>query len=84
MVTRAMSGWFNFAFIKEFWYFLKDEVRIMFDQFHANEVVLKFFLAYFVTHPKDLFAFGIKRLSPNLVSWVSLQITIKGSSKEIG
>ncbi|MCI14693.1 LINE-1 reverse transcriptase like, partial [Trifolium medium] len=25
---------FNFAFIKEFWYLMKGEVRIMFDQFH--------------------------------------------------
>jgi len=40
---------FNFAFIKEFWYILKDEVRIMFDQFHANEVVPKSLLSYFVT-----------------------------------
>jgi len=30
---------FNFAFIKRFWYLLKDEVRIMFDQFYANEVI---------------------------------------------
>jgi hypothetical protein len=39
---------FNFAFIKEFWYLLKHEIRIMFDQFHANEVVPKSLLAYFV------------------------------------
>ena len=39
---------FNFAFIKEFWYLLKDEVRILFDQFHANEVIPKSLLAYFV------------------------------------
>jgi len=30
---------FNFAFFKEFWYLLKHEVRIMFDQFHANEKI---------------------------------------------
>lgn len=40
---------FNFAFIKEFWYLIKDEVRIMFDQFHANEILLKSMLAFFVT-----------------------------------
>jgi len=40
---------FNFAFMKRFWYLLKDEVRIMFDQFHANEVFPKSLLAYFVT-----------------------------------
>lgn len=33
---------FNFAFIKSL-------VKIMFDQFHANEVILKSLLAYFVT-----------------------------------
>jgi hypothetical protein len=40
---------FNFAFVKEFWYLLKDEVRIMFDQFHANVVLPKSMLAFFVT-----------------------------------
>lgn len=40
---------FNFAFLKEFWYNLKNEVRIMFDQFHANEKILKSFLSYIVT-----------------------------------
>jgi len=39
---------FNFAFIKEFWYLLKGEVRIMFDQFHANEVIPRGLLSYFV------------------------------------
>jgi len=29
----------NFAFIKEFWYLIKNEVRVMFDQFHANGVL---------------------------------------------
>jgi len=43
------SDGFNFAFIKKFWPLLKDEVRIMFDQFHANEVIPKSLLAYFVT-----------------------------------
>ena len=40
---------FNFAFSKEFWYLLKHEVRIMFDQFYANEKLPKSFLSYFVT-----------------------------------
>ena len=40
---------FNFAFVKEFWYLMKDEVRIMFDEFHANEVLPKCMLAFFVT-----------------------------------
>lgn len=40
---------FNFAFFKEFWYLLKHEVRIMFDQFHANEKIPKSFLSFFVT-----------------------------------
>lgn len=39
---------FNFAFFKRFWYLMKDEVRIMFDQLHANEVVPRSLLAYFV------------------------------------
>jgi len=34
---------FTFAFIKEFWYLIKHEVRIMFDQFHGNEVVPRSF-----------------------------------------
>lgn len=40
---------FNFAFINEFWYVLKNEVRIMSNQFHGNEVVPKCLLSYFVT-----------------------------------
>jgi hypothetical protein len=39
---------FNFAFIKKFWYLMKEEVRIMFDQFHGNEKLPKAMLAYFV------------------------------------
>ena len=34
--------------MKEFWGLLKHEVRIMFDQFHANGVLPKSMLAYFV------------------------------------
>jgi len=39
----------NFVFIKRIWYLMKNEVRIMFDQFHAKETILKGLLAYFVT-----------------------------------
>lgn len=39
---------FNFAFFKEFWYLLKYEIRMMFDQFYANEVLPKSFLSFFV------------------------------------
>jgi len=39
---------FNFAFIKAFWYLLKGNIRLMFDQFHGNEVLPKSFLSYFV------------------------------------
>jgi hypothetical protein len=40
---------FNFAFFKEFWYLMKNEVRIFFDQFHGNEELLRCLLSYFVT-----------------------------------
>jgi len=40
---------FNFVFFKEFWYLLKHEIRILFDQFHANEVIPKSFVSFFVT-----------------------------------
>jgi len=39
---------FNFAFIKAFWYLLKGKVRLMFEQFHGNEVLPRSFLSYFV------------------------------------
>jgi len=39
---------FNFAFIKRFWYLMNNEVRIMFDQFHAIKVIPKSLLSYFV------------------------------------
>jgi len=44
---RARNS-YNFAFMKEFKYLLKDEVRIMFDQSHVDEVLPKGMLAYFV------------------------------------
>ena len=40
---------YNFAIVKEFWYLIKDDVRIMFDQFLANEVLPKSMLEFFVT-----------------------------------
>jgi len=42
------SDSFNFAFVKKFWYLLKDKVRIMCNQFHGNEVLPKALLSYFV------------------------------------
>jgi hypothetical protein len=32
---------FNFAFIKEFWDIIKDDVRILFDQFFGNDCLPK-------------------------------------------
>lgn len=62
--ARARDG-FNFAFIKEFWYLIKHDVRIMFDQFHANEVVPRSFLSYFVTLiPKVNNPFTLKEYHP--------------------
>ncbi|KAK2403455.1 hypothetical protein QL285_052889 [Trifolium repens] len=40
---------YNFAFMKNFWYLLKGEVRILFDQFHGNECLPKGLLSYFIT-----------------------------------
>jgi len=42
------SDGFSGAFFKEFWYLLKNEVLIMFGQFHGNEVLPRCFLSYFV------------------------------------
>lgn len=39
---------FNFVFVKKFWYLIKGEIRIMFDQFHGNDKLPKAMLAYFV------------------------------------
>lgn len=56
---------FNFAFFKRFWYLVKDEFRIMFDQFHANEVLHKSLLAYFVTLiPKISSPLSLKEFRP--------------------
>jgi hypothetical protein len=40
---------FNFAFIKEFWSLMRNDIRILFDQFHGNECVPKCLLSYFLT-----------------------------------
>ena len=56
---------FNFTFFKEFWYLLKHEVRMMFDQFYANEVLPKSFLSYFVTLiPKVKVPVSLKEYRP--------------------
>ena len=40
---------FSNAFLKEFWYLIKGQVRVMFDQLHGNGVVPKSLLSYYVT-----------------------------------
>jgi hypothetical protein len=40
---------FNFAFIKKFWGLLRNDVRILFDQFHANECIPQCLMTYFLT-----------------------------------
>jgi hypothetical protein len=39
---------YNFNFVKSFCSLLKNEVRILFDQFHGNGCLPKSFLSYFV------------------------------------
>jgi hypothetical protein len=39
---------FNFSFIKSFWYLMKSEVNILFQQFYDNELLPKSFSSYFV------------------------------------
>jgi len=52
---------YNFSFVNEIWYLVKDEVIIMFDQFHANEVLSKGTLAYFLALiPKMLSPLALK------------------------
>lgn len=56
---------FNFAFIKEFWYLMKDEMCIMFDHFHGNKVVPRYLLTYFVDLiPKLATLFTLKDFQP--------------------
>ncbi|MCI07509.1 transposon TX1 putative 149 kDa protein, partial [Trifolium medium] len=40
---------FNFAFIKEFWELMKNEVKILFDQFFENDCFPGCLLSYFLT-----------------------------------
>jgi hypothetical protein len=40
---------FNFAFLKSFWYLLKEEVIVMFDQFFGNARLPNGLLSYFIT-----------------------------------
>ncbi|WJX32289.1 hypothetical protein P8452_20632 [Trifolium repens] len=40
---------FNFAFVKAFWGLMKNEVRILFDQFSGNDCLPKCLLSYFLT-----------------------------------
>jgi hypothetical protein len=56
---------FNFAFIKQFWYLIKHEVRIFFDQFHGNDVFPRSLLSYFVTIiPKVKCPLSLKEFRP--------------------
>jgi len=72
MVVKASDGnkspgpdGFNFAFFKEFWYLLKHDVRIMFNQFFVNEKLSKSFLSYFVTLiPKVSASMTLKEYRP--------------------
>jgi hypothetical protein len=66
---------FNFAFFKQFWYLMKNEVRIFFDQFHGNDVFPKCLLAYFVTLiPKVKVSLSLKEFRPIslLGSWYKI------------
>jgi hypothetical protein len=40
---------FSFAFINEFWELMRIDIRILFDQFHANACLPKCLLSYFLT-----------------------------------
>jgi hypothetical protein len=40
---------FNFSFIKEFWWLMKNDFRILFDQFRANECIPHSLMSYFLT-----------------------------------
>jgi hypothetical protein len=40
---------FNFAFVKEFWDLMKEEIRILFDQFHGSSRLPKCLFSYFLT-----------------------------------
>ena len=56
---------FNFAFFKQFWYLIKNEVRIFFDKFHGNEAFQRSLLSYFVTLiPKVKSPLSLKEFRP--------------------
>jgi len=56
---------FNFAFFKQFWYLIKNEVIIFFDQFHGNEAFQRSLLSYFVTLiPKVKSPLSLKEFRP--------------------
>jgi hypothetical protein len=40
---------FTFAFIKEFWWLMRNDMKILFDQFHGNECIPKCLTSYFLT-----------------------------------
>jgi hypothetical protein len=40
---------FNFTFVKEFWWLLRNDIRILFEQFHGNECIPQCLLSYFLT-----------------------------------
>jgi len=75
---------FNFAFFKEFWYLLKDEVRILFDQFHANEVLPKGLLSYFVALiPKVASPMDLKDFRPISLLGSLYKIVLKVLAKRL-
>jgi len=77
------SNGYNFVFVKEFWYLIKDEVRIMFDQFHANEMLPKSMLAYFVALiPKVLSPLELKDYRP--IYLLGSLYNLLGGSYEFG
>jgi hypothetical protein len=56
---------FNFAFIKSYWYLLKADIRILFDQFHGIGKLPKSVLSYFVALiPKVDSPFGLGDFRP--------------------
>jgi len=62
--SSAPDG-FNFAFFKQFWYLIKHEIRIFFDQFHGNEVLPRCLLSYFITLiPKVKCSSSLKEFRP--------------------
>jgi phage-related holin len=62
---------FNFAFFKSFWGVIRVEVKVMFDEFHANKKLPKYLLSYFV-------ALISKVLSPQVLNEFS-PISLLGS-----